>query len=95
MFAKTTTITKTDSSTKTKLAPQYKVLLHNDDINSMDHVVISLIKVFKFEINKCISIMAEAHETGVALCKIEPMEHAELHCEQLQALFLISTIEPE
>jgi ATP-dependent Clp protease adapter protein ClpS len=61
----------------------------------MDHVVTSLIEVFKFETSKCISIMIEAHEKGVALCKIEPMEHAELHCEQLQALFLTSTIEPE
>ena len=87
--------TITDTESKTKLVPQYKVLIHNDDVNTMDHVVMSLVQVFKFEINECIAIMLEAHEEGVALCKIEPLEHAELHSEQLQSLSLVSTIEPE
>ena len=78
-----------------RLAPLYRVLLHNDDMNTMDHVVEALRRVFQFSPQQCIAIMLEAHHSGVALCKTEPMEHAELHQEQLQAFSLTATIEPE
>ena len=34
---------------KVRLMPMYKVILHNDDVNSMHHVVRALQDVFKFE----------------------------------------------
>jgi ATP-dependent Clp protease adaptor protein ClpS len=73
----------------------YRVLLHNDDVNTMDHVVRSLIKVFGFSEEAAASIMIEAHNNGVALCAVEPLERAELHRDQLISLSLSSTIEPE
>jgi ATP-dependent Clp protease adaptor protein ClpS len=75
--------------------PRYKVLLHNDDKNSMDYVVLSLMKVFKFSKEECERIMLEAHRNGVALCVVEPLEQAELHRDQLHSLSLIATIEQE
>ena len=75
--------------------PLYKVLLHNDDSNSMDHVVRALMKVFKFGREECERIMLEAHQNGVALCVIEPLEQAEHHRDQLQSFSLLATIEPE
>jgi ATP-dependent Clp protease adaptor protein ClpS len=75
--------------------PLYKVLLHNDDVNSMDHVVKALIRVFKFEQEACEMIMMKAHYDGVALCTVEPFEQAELHRDQLISFSLIATIEPE
>ncbi len=75
--------------------PLYKVLLHNDDKNTMDHVIRALVNVFRFELPKCEQIMLEAHRNGVALCTIEPIEQAELHRDQLQSYSLIATIEPE
>jgi ATP-dependent Clp protease adaptor protein ClpS len=75
--------------------PLYKVLLHNDDVNSMDHVVETLMRVFKFERAICERIMLEAHYNGVALCAVEPLEQAELHREQLVSSSLVSTIEKE
>jgi ATP-dependent Clp protease adaptor protein ClpS len=75
--------------------PRYKVLLHNDDRNSMDHVVKALQQVFKFEIEECVRIMLEAHDQGVALCAVEPLEQAELHRDQLISFSLVATIEPE
>ena len=79
----------------TTLIPRYKVLLHNDDTNSMDHVIAVLRKVFKFGHEECERIMLEAHQNGVALCTIEPLEQAELHRDQLQSFSLIASIEPE
>ena len=75
--------------------PLYRVLLHNDDANSMDHVVRTLMRVFRFEQPECERIMLEAHQNGMALCTIEPLEQAELHRDQLRSSSLIATIEPE
>ncbi len=83
------------ASTKPRTMPLYRVLLHNDDVNSMDHVVFTLLLVFRFAPADAIRIMQEAHETGVALCRIEPLETAEFHRDQLQAASLTATIEPE
>ncbi len=89
-----TTIQK-QTGTVTRLMPLFRILIHNDDHNEMIYVCKSLQEVFGFEKEQCIQIMLEAHETGCALCKIEPLETAELHQEQLQAFGLTATIEPE
>ncbi len=75
--------------------PRYRVLLHNDDVNSMDHVIRALHRVFKFDAAVCERIMLEAHTNGVAVCMVEPLEPAELHRDQLISFSLVSTIEPE
>lgn len=84
---------KTES--KSKLAKMYKVILHNDDVNSMHEVIRSLVEIFRFDVEKANQIMWEAHNNGLALCKVEPFEHAELHRDQLKTKRLVSTIEPE
>jgi len=85
----------TNAEQHTLHIPLYKVLLHNDDHNTMDHVIKSLMRVFKFESSVCERIMMEAHQNGVALCSVEPLEKAEHHRDQLVSFSLISTIEPE
>lgn len=75
--------------------PRFKVLLHNDDVNSMEHVVKVLMKVFKFDQARSERIMLEAHLKGLALCTVEPFEQAELHRDQLISFLLIATIEQE
>jgi ATP-dependent Clp protease adaptor protein ClpS len=75
--------------------PLYRVLLHNDDHNSMEHVIRALKRVFQFELTECERIMLEAHQNGLALCTVEPLETAEHHRDQLISFSLISTIEPE
>lgn len=77
------------------IMPRYKVLLHNDDVNSMDHVVKTLRTVFRFDLEECVRIMIEAHDHGIALCVVEPLEQAELHRDQLISFSLVATIEPE
>lgn len=95
MTAFPTTKSKIASKRHTTHFPLYRVLLHNDDVNSMDHVTRALMRVFKFEQRKCERIMLEAHRSGVALCTIEPLEQAEHHRDQLSSFSLIATIEKE
>ena len=75
--------------------PLYKVLLHNDDHTTMEDVIKALTGVFNFELRMCERIMMEAHQNGVALCTVEPLEKAEHHRDQLVSFSLISTIEPD
>lgn len=83
------------SESTTALLPLFKVLLHNDDVNSMEHVVRSLEKVFRFERRLCERIMLEAHYNGTALCTVEPFEQAELHRDQLLSCSLLASVEQE
>jgi len=89
----TQTIERTETVSRTM--PMFKVLLHNDDVNDFLHVIRAVYEVFKFEHQKVVEIVMEAHETGVALCAVEPKELAEHHCEQLMSFSLTATIEPE
>jgi ATP-dependent Clp protease adaptor protein ClpS len=83
-------------STSRKLAPQYRVLLHNDDYNPMEYVVQVLITtVPSLTQPQAVSIMMEAHTNGLALVITCAQEHAEFYCETLKSHGLISTIEPD
>ena len=83
-------------STVRKLAPLYRVLLHNDDFNSMEHVVQVLMRtVPSITQPQAVSIMMEAHTNGIALVITCAQEHAEFYCETLKQHGLTSTIEPE
>ncbi|MEX0269928.1 ATP-dependent Clp protease adapter ClpS [Leptolyngbyaceae cyanobacterium UHCC 1019] len=83
-------------STVRKIAPRYRVLLHNDDFNSMEHVVKVLITtVPNLTQPQAVDIMMEAHTNGLALVITCEQEHAEFYCETLKMHGLISTIEPD
>ena len=83
-------------STVRKLAPRYKVLLHNDDFNSMEYVVqILLVTVPSLTQPQAVNIMMEAHINGLALVITCALEHAEFYCETLKNHGLTSTIEPD
>ncbi|MFN9636154.1 MAG: ATP-dependent Clp protease adapter ClpS, partial [Synechococcaceae cyanobacterium] len=61
-----------------KPAPRYKVLLHNDPVNTMEYVVTTLRQVVpSLSEQDAIAVMLEAHNTGVGLvivCDLEPAE---------------------
>ncbi len=72
----------------------YKVVLHNDDHNSMDHVVRSLTRsVPGLGMSKAVKVMLEAHNTGRAVVIICPLEPAELYRDRLESCGLTATIE--
>ena len=72
----------------------HQVILHNDDHNSMDHVVRSLVRsVPGLDTQRAVSIMLEAHNTGRAVVIVCPLELAELVRDRLQSCGLTATIE--
>ncbi|MFN6337771.1 MAG: ATP-dependent Clp protease adapter ClpS [Cyanobacteriota bacterium] len=79
-----------------KPAPRYRVLLHNDPVNTMEYVVQTLRQVVpSLSEEDAIAVMLEAHNTGVGLVIVCDLEPAEFYCETLKSKGLTSTIEPE
>ena len=77
-------------------SPKYKVLLHNDPVNSMEYVTISLREVLpQLSEQDAISIMLEAHNNGVGLVIICDLEPAEFYSESLKSKGISSSIEKE
>ena len=77
-------------------SPKYKVLLHNDPVNSMEYVTVSLREVVpQLSEQDAISIMLEAHNNGVGLVIICDLEPAEFYSESLKSKGISSSIEKE
>ena len=45
----------------------FNLILHNDNVNDMDHVVAALFEVCKFTNGRCVKVMMEAHNKGKGL----------------------------
>ena len=69
-----------------RVAPRYRVLLHDDPVTPMDVVVDILRRVFRKNLGDASRLMREAHETGISLIEVVPLEEAELHVEQAHSL---------
>jgi ATP-dependent Clp protease adaptor protein ClpS len=97
----TQTSPKQDTASRQRLAPLYRVLIHNDAVTTMEFVVLVLERVFKKDTRAAIEIMMTAHNTGVALVAVLPLEQAELRVDQAHSLArtekfpLTFTYEPE
>lgn len=78
-----------------KMAPPYRVLLHNDNYNKREYVVQVLMKVIPgMTLDNAVNIMQEAHYNGLAVVIICAQADAEEHCMQLRGNGLLSSIEP-
>ena len=79
-----------------KTSPKYKVLLHNDPVNTMDYVVETLRQVLpQLSEQDALNIMLETHNSGIGLVIVCDIEPAEFYSESLKAKGLTSTIELE
>lgn len=76
---------KAATKPKPRQAPRYAIVLHNDDHNGMDHVIIVLRKVFQYEVEKCVQLMMEAHKTGRSVVWTGLLEPAELKADQIRS----------
>ena len=73
---------------------RYAVILHNDEVNSMDHVVDVLLKsIPTLSEEDAVRVMMDAHtavRAGVTIC---PLETAEFYRDRLQSFSLGASIE--
>ncbi|CAI9753582.1 unnamed protein product [Fraxinus pennsylvanica] len=78
-----------------KMAPPYRVMLHNDNFNKREYVVQVLMKVIPgMTLDNAVNIMQEAHYNGLSVVIICAQADAEEHCMQLRGNGLLSSIEP-
>jgi ATP-dependent Clp protease adaptor protein ClpS len=74
--------------------PHYAVLLHNDEVHSMDFVVESLLKsVPGLTQPEAIAVMLEAHQTGRGVVIVCPLEQAEHYRDRILSFTLGCSIE--
>ena len=78
-----------------EMLPPWKVLLHNDDVNTAEFVVLTIVELTPLDPQAALVRMQEAHETGVALLLMTHKERAELYKDQFESKGLTVTIEPE
>lgn len=72
----------------------YRVVLWNDAVSTMDHVITALIRVVpSLDLQQAVTVMATAHQQGSAIVAEAPREQAELYREGLERHGLTVTIE--
>lgn len=74
--------------------PPFRVLLHNDDVNTIDHVVDSIMELTPLDHGRAVEVTLEAQKSGAALLLVTHQERAELYRDQLTSKSLTVTIEP-
>src|SRR5262249_10010374 len=67
----------TESKTRLKKPPLFKVLLHNDDYTTMEFVVFILRTVFQRPEDDAVRIMLNVHNQGVGVAGVYTYEIAE------------------
>lgn len=83
------------AKTPPRKMPPWKVILHNDDVNEMDHVVRVLRRLTPLSQEEAMMRTLEAHESGVSLLLTTHQERAELYVEQFASMGLTATCEPD
>lgn len=84
-----------DEDTLRRIIPPYRVILHNDDHNTMDHVVRTLLRCIPaLSPEEAEQIMWTAHTCGQATVIECPKETAEHYRNCLESAGLTATIEP-
>jgi len=68
----------TESRTRVKKPPLFKVLLHNDDFTTMEFVVHVLETVFHLPEDEAVQIMLHVHQRGVGVAGTYSYEIAEM-----------------
>jgi len=68
------------------VAPRWNVVLHNDDVTTMEFVVWLLVSLFGRSLDDAVALMLEVHESDAAVVCSCSQERAELYVEQVVSL---------
>ena len=77
-----------------QMLPPWRVLLHNDDKNDVEHVIVTIMELTPLNEQDATRRTEEAHKTGVSLLLVTHKERAELYKDQFESKGLTVTIEP-
>ena len=73
----------------------WKVIVHNDDVNTYEHVIRTFIEVVRMDSQDALLKTIEVDKQGLSVVAMAHRERAELLQEQLQSRALTVTIEPD
>ena len=76
---------RTDPRDKPKQPPRYAVVLHNDPHSTFAFVILTLEKVFGYDLQKCYRLTNVVHRRGKAHAWTGLKEHAEHKAAQIVA----------
>ena len=71
----------------------YQVTLYNDDHNTCEHVIASLMRIFGHSYAMSMKLMMEAHTSGKTIAQVEGKGDALRHMSQLHNAGLSATVE--
>lgn len=74
--------------------PQFRVLLHNDDVNDLVFVIGTVVELAPLTKEQAVLVVLEVQSTGVGLVLVTHKERAELYQDQFTSKGLTVTIEP-
>jgi ATP-dependent Clp protease adaptor protein ClpS len=71
---------KSEESVDTKNPDQSKIVILNDEINTFDHVILTLMETCEIDIDTAITIAMKVHTSGSAVAKTGETEDMENRC---------------
>lgn len=74
---------ETGRSTKKEYLPQYKIIMWNDEITTMEFVVRVLVNLFHKNYETAEGLMYEIHQIGSSHVATMPLEQAEFKVDQV------------
>ena len=87
------TCEKPQPQTKVEQMPPWKIILHNDDVNTAEYVVQKIQEITKLEEETAVRKVLEADEEGHALLLVTHREKAELFVEMFESFSIDVTKE--
>lgn len=85
---------QTDTDTRSKLAPPWNVVVHDDPVTLMTYVTRVFMKVFGYPETKARHLMLEVHRSGRSVVWTGDRERAETYVQALQGYHLLTSLEP-
>lgn len=88
------TETKEATDTRTRLAPPWNVVVHDDPVTLMSYVTQVFMTVFGYDQAKARKLMLEVHHSGRSVVWTGAREQAEVYVQKLLGYHLLAALEP-